>query len=139
MNNMTTNEGPLDIGDVVHRSGLPPSTLHVWEKHGLITPTGRAGLRRQYAPDILERIAVIVLFQRGGFSLAEISDLLLPDTLAAGKDHFARKLNELRHRQHELATAISGLEHALSCPEPSPIECPNFRSMLSNVLPVERN
>lgn len=139
MSNMTTTDGPLDIGDVIHQSGLPPSTLHVWEKHGLITPTGRDGLRRQYAPDILERIAAIVLLQRGGFSLAEISDLLRPDTVAAGKEQFARKLDELRQRQHELATAISGLEHALACSEPSPIECPDFRSMLSNVLPVERN
>lgn len=132
-----TTDRQLDIGEVIRRSGLAASTLHLWEKRGLITPSGRKGLRRQYDTSVIEQIAIILLLQRSGFSLAEIRGLLLPDAFVDGKESLARKLDELRHRQHGLTTAIIGLEHALCCPEPSPIECPNFRSMLSDVLPVE--
>jgi DNA-binding transcriptional MerR regulator len=134
---MSTNDSLLDIGQVVHLSGLPISTLHVWERHGVIAPAGRKGLRRQYEADILERIAAIVLYQRGGFSLAEIAGLLHPEAFAAGKDHLATKLEELRHTQRELEAAITGLEHALACPHPSPMECPSFVSMLADVLPID--
>lgn len=134
-----TTEAPiLDIGEVVRRSGLPPSTLHVWEKHGLIAPSGREGLRRQYDADILQRIAVIVVCQRSGFSLAGIAELLAPDAFTEGKGRLADKLDELRRRQRDLAAAVTGLEHALACPAPSPIECPKFVSKLADVLPVER-
>lgn len=40
----------IDIGDVTAASGLPASTLHVWERHGLITPISRKSSRRQYEP-----------------------------------------------------------------------------------------
>lgn len=134
---MNATGRPIDIGEVVRRSGVPVSTLHVWERHGLIAPCGRDGLRRQYDADILDRVAAIVLYQRGGFSLAEIADLLLPDAFADGKGQLAGKLEELRNRQAALRTAITGLEHALACPEPSPMECSHFRSMLGDVLPIE--
>ncbi|MGF6775459.1 DNA-binding transcriptional MerR regulator [Paraburkholderia sp. GAS334] len=35
----------LDIGEVVHRSGVPASTLRFYEEKGLITSRGRRGLR----------------------------------------------------------------------------------------------
>ncbi len=126
----------LDIAEVVRRSGLPVSTLHVWEKQGLIEPSGRRGLRRQYDPGVLEQLAVIVLYQRGGFSLGEIAELLRPEAIADRRARFARKLEELRDRHRELAAAISGLEHALACPEPSPMVCPQFQVILGDVLPV---
>ncbi|MCP3991800.1 MAG: MerR family transcriptional regulator [Actinomycetia bacterium] len=133
-----TGDAHLDIGEVVELSGVPASTLHVWEKAGLLAPVGRKGLRRQYAGDVLERIAVVVVCQRAGFTLNEITDLVAPDAFAQGKAQIEYKLDELRHRQTELAEAIEGLEHALVCSEPSPLDCDGFRSKLSGVLPVRR-
>lgn len=126
----------LDIGEVVSRSGIPTSTLHVWEREGLIEPVGRRGLRRQYGPGILDRIALIIVSQRSGFSLAEIRDMLAADAFLDGKGQLEAKLEELRERRRGLDAAITGLEHALACPHPIPTECPTFRESLRNVLPV---
>ena len=131
-----SGERLLDIGDVVLRSGLPVSTLHLWERKGLLTPAGRAGLRRQYDRYVLERIATIVLFKRGGFSLAEIARLLQPGAFADGKDMLVDKLSELRLHRHELDAAIAGLEHALACTEESPLACSRFHAMVGDVLPI---
>ncbi len=128
---------PLDIGDVIARSGVPASTLHVWEQHGLLDPVGRSGLRRQYAPDVLDTIAVIVVSQRSGFTLAEIRELLAPSAFDGGKHRLVAKLVELRRRRDELDRAIDGLEHAVSCPQPSPLDCDRFRELIAEVLPVE--
>ena len=129
----------LDIGEVVARTGVPTTTLHVWEREGLIEPVGRAGLRRQYDPAVIDRIAMIVVGQRSGFSLAELAQLLSPEDFAvAGKQALADKLVELRARRRQLDLAITGLEHALACPHPVPTDCPTFCGMLDNVLPVKR-
>ncbi len=128
----------IDIGEVVERSGIPTTTLHVWEREGLLAPAGRAGLRRQYAPEVFDRIALIVVSQRAGFTLAEIRDLLAPDAFDEGKGQLEAKLDELRERRRELDAAITGLEHALECTHPVPTECPRFVSGLQSVLPVER-
>lgn len=128
----------VDIGDVVAQSGVPTSTLHLWEREGLIAPIGRAGLRRQYDEAILQRLAIIVIAQRSGFSLNEIRSLLTTSGSSAGRQHLVDKLDDLRTRRAELDTAIESLEHALACTAPSPIECPTFLSQLEDVLPVQR-
>jgi DNA-binding transcriptional MerR regulator len=132
-----TVHNEIDIAEVVRRSGVPISTLHVWERHNLITPTGRSGLRRQYEDGILQRIAAIVLLQRGGFSLAEIADLLNNGMPGDDKTRIATKLVELHRRQDELTAAITGLEHALSCQQPSLMACPTFQTMLDDALPIK--
>lgn len=126
---------PLDIGEVVERSGVPVTTLHVWERRGLVEPVGRVGLRRQYAADVLDRIAVIVVCQRSGFSLGEIDVLLRPDAFDEGKEPLVTKLGELRRRRAELDAAIESLEHAIDCPHGHPLDCPTFREGLALVLP----
>ena len=68
----------LDISEVVRRSGVPATTLHVWERHHLVAPVSRSGLRRVYSPDVLDTIALVVTCQRSGFSLAEIERLFEP-------------------------------------------------------------
>lgn len=126
----------LDIGEVIERSGVPASTLHVWERHGLIEPCGRVGLRRQYPVGVMTTIAIIVVCQRSNFSLAEIKALLQPEAFAGGKQLLTEKLTELRTLQSQISDAITGLEHALDCTAPSPLACPGFERHLTNVLPV---
>jgi DNA-binding transcriptional MerR regulator len=125
----------LDIGEVVEQTGVPVTTLHLWERRGLLTPTGRVGLRRQYDPAVIRTIAVIVVAQQSGFSLDEIAGLLEPGAFSDGKELLQRKLTELQARRDDLDRAIAGLEHALACTHPSPLDCPNFGAHLSDVLP----
>jgi len=44
----------LDIGEVSHLSGLPPSTLRYYDEKGLIKSSGRRGLRRLFEPGVLQ-------------------------------------------------------------------------------------
>lgn len=133
---MTNDDTLLDIGDVIEASGVPASTLHVWERAGLIEAVGRNGLRRQFHPDVMTRISLIVVSKRAGFSLTEIAAMLAPGAFTEGKDLLEVKLEELRQRRAELDAAITGLEHAIACPAASPLECERFRSTLPDVLPV---
>ena len=128
----------LDIGEVVRRTGIAATKLHVWESRGLIEPVGRCGLRRQYGPDIINRIAVIVVCQRSGFSLADIAKVLKPDAFDGGKGLLEAKLAELQQRRDYLDRAIDGIQHALTCQHRSPLDCPEFHEELAGVLPVAR-
>ncbi|WP_321795120.1 helix-turn-helix domain-containing protein [Burkholderia sp. BCC1988] len=101
----------LDIADVARRSGLPASTLRYYEEKGLIVPTGRHGLRRQYDESVLERLALIALGREAGFSLDDIVAML---------DRTIRRLGAVR----------DALRHAAVCPAPSHLECPSFRKLL---------
>ena len=69
----------LDIGEVAQRAGIPASTLRFYEEKGLVASVGRRGLRRQYDPDVLERLALIALGRSAGFSLGEIARMFAPD------------------------------------------------------------
>ncbi len=133
---MTHEHLVLDIGEVVAQTGVPPSTLHVWERRGLVAPVGRDGLRRQYDSRVVRRIGMIVAFQRGGFTLAEISELL-----AANDDDTRQmmraKLAELRRRRDDIDVAIAGLVHGLRCAEPHPLECARFHDIATSLLPVD--
>ncbi len=68
----------LSIGQVAARSGLPVSTLHFYERKGLIRSERNAANHRVYRRDILRRIAIIKVAQSVGVSLAEIADALSP-------------------------------------------------------------
>lgn len=69
----------LDISQVAKRSGMPASTLRFYEQSGLIASVGRRGLRRLFAPGVLERLALIGLGRAAGFSLEEIA-LMHPES-----------------------------------------------------------
>jgi DNA-binding transcriptional MerR regulator len=121
----------LDIAEVAQRSGVPASALRFYEEKGLITSTGRRGLRRLFDPDVLERLALIALGRAAGFSLAEIARMFAPD----GRPHIDRKMlaakaEELDGTIRRLIAMRDGLRHAAVCPAPSHLECPTFRRYL---------
>ncbi|MBZ4021920.1 redox-sensitive transcriptional activator SoxR [Rhodobacter sp. TJ_12] len=68
----------LSVGQVAARAGVAVSTLHFYEKKGLIAALRSSGNQRRYARDVLRRIAVIRVAQDLGFSLTEIAALLRP-------------------------------------------------------------
>lgn len=69
----------IDIGEVRSRTGLAASALHYYERQGLIRSVQRAGLRRQYQAETIDRLAAVALCQRAGLRLEEIvASVLIP-------------------------------------------------------------
>ncbi|MER5835585.1 helix-turn-helix domain-containing protein [Streptomyces sp. NPDC002130] len=121
----------LDIAEVAHRAGVPASTLRFYEEKGLIAPTGRLGLRRQYDSGVLERLALIALGRTAGFSLDEIARMFAPDGRPRiDRRVLAAKAEELDQKIRELGALRDSLRHAAACPAPSHLECPTFRGLI---------
>lgn len=122
---------PLDISEVVQRTGTAASALRFYEEKGLIRSTGRRGLRRLYDPSVLERLALIAMGRAAGFSLDELRDM----TAADGKPlidrrMLTRKAEELDGTIRRLIGMRNGLRHAARCPAPNHMECPTFKRIL---------
>jgi DNA-binding transcriptional MerR regulator len=122
----------VDIAELGRRTGTAPSALRYYERLGLLSPTGRAGGRRKYASNAAERVAMISLYQDVGFTLAEIAKLLRANTgrKAAWARYAQEKVGELEHRISEAQQAKALLEHALRCPAPNLLTCPQFQREL---------
>lgn len=121
----------LDIAEVARRSGVPASTLRFYEEKGLIASVARRGQRRMFEPAVVERLALIVLGQAAGFSLAEISETFLARGRARiDRERLTAKADELERKIRRLAAISESLRHAASCPAPSHFECPTFRRLL---------
>ncbi|MET9812228.1 MULTISPECIES: helix-turn-helix domain-containing protein [unclassified Streptomyces] len=121
----------LDIAEVARRAGVPASTLRFYEEKGLIAATGRRGLRRQYDPGVLERLALIALGRTAGFSLDEIARMFAPDGQPRiDRRMLSAKADELERRIRELGVLRDSLRHAAACPAPSHLECRTFRRLL---------
>src|SRR5574338_664511 len=94
----------MDIAAVAKRSGLPASALRFYEEKGLIRSIGRDGLRRRFAPGVLERLALVTLGRAAGFSLDEIARMFAPEgppridrrMLADKADELDRRIKRLR-------------------------------------------
>jgi AraC-like DNA-binding protein/DNA-binding transcriptional MerR regulator len=129
----------LDIGEVRSRTGLPASTLHYYERHGLVRSVERAGLRRQYEPGTIDRLAVIVLCQRAGFRLQEIAELLATGGGPAWEGLLRAKQAEVGARIQALQAIERGLTHAVGCASGKVLCCEHWRAGLDGVIPVKSN
>ena len=124
---------PLDIAQVAQRSGVAASTLRYYEEKGLIASVGRRGLRRLFAPGVLERLALIALWRSAGFSLREIALMFAPDGQPRiDRQALGAKAEQLDETIRELTVIRDGLRHAAACSAPSHLECPNFRRYLQS-------
>jgi DNA-binding transcriptional MerR regulator len=126
----------MDIGEVARRSRLTASTLRFYEAKGLIRSVGRRGLRRQFKPDVLERLALVALGRAAGFSLDEIARML-PAGGAPRIDRrvLAAKARDVDRQIRRLRAVHDGLLHAAACPARSHMECPTFRRLLARAMP----
>ena len=121
----------MDITEVARRSGVPASTLRFYEEKRLIASIGRHGLRRLFDPGVVERLALIALGRKAGFTLDEIARMFGPD----GRPRIDRqmltdKAGELDRTIRRLRAIRRTLLHAAACPAPSHMECPTFRRLL---------
>jgi DNA-binding transcriptional MerR regulator len=121
----------LDITEVAQRAGVPASTLRFYEEKGLFASIGRRGLRRQFDPGVLERLALIALGRTAGFSLDEIARMFAPDGRPRiDRQMLAAKAEELDRTIRKLSVLRDFLRHAAACPAPSHMECSTFRRIL---------
>jgi DNA-binding transcriptional MerR regulator len=121
----------MDIAEVAKRSGLPASTLRYYEERGLIASVGRHGLRRRFAPAVLDQLALVALGQAAGFSLDEIRAIFSTDgQLRIDRRLLLSKADEAESRARRLSAVSRGLRHAAECPAPSHAECPTFQRLV---------
>jgi MerR family redox-sensitive transcriptional activator SoxR len=115
--------GQLSIGEVARRSGVKATTLRYYESIGVLPAPARVGGHRRYDGDVLQRLAVIDVAQRAGFSLAEIRELLdAADEPASQRIRAlaARKLPEVEALIRRAEAMRRWLEAASAC------ECDTF-------------
>jgi DNA-binding transcriptional MerR regulator len=121
----------MDIAEVARRSGVAASTLRYYEEKKLIRSVGRSGLRRVFAPTVLERLALIALGQAAGFSLDEMARMFSEDgRVRIDREMLAAKAEELDRTIRKLTAMRNGLRHAAECRAPSHLECPKFQRLL---------
>lgn len=114
----------IDISELSKRSGVQASALRFYEEKGLIASIGRRGLKRLFAPETAERLALIALGRASGFSLDEIAGMLEgPDI---DRDRLRAKAADLDRRIEQLTRMRDGLRHAADCKVPQLMDCPHF-------------
>lgn len=121
----------MDIAEVARRSGLAASALRHYERVGLIRSLARDGGRRQFAPAVLDQLALVALGQAAGFSLDEIRATFTPHgEPGIDRDMLSAKADELDRMVKRLRAMSEGLRHAAACPAPSHAACPSFQRLL---------
>lgn len=65
----------LSVSDVAAATGIAPSAVRFYEKHGLITAERTAGDQRRFDDDAACRIKVAKVAQRVGLTVREIADV----------------------------------------------------------------
>jgi MerR family redox-sensitive transcriptional activator SoxR len=108
----------LTIGDVAHRSGLPPSALRFYERQGLLRTTRTSGGQRRYERAVLRRLAFIRAARTIGVPLDEVREGLdrLPDGRTPTRADWTRLSRAWRGRLDEQIAALEALRDGLdSC------------------------
>jgi DNA-binding transcriptional MerR regulator len=117
----------IPIREVAEHFDLRLSTLHYWERRGLIQPLRRAG-RRVFDTEQFYRTALVVVWRTTGMmSLDEIA------TVMAGRsdqwrDTVLGRVSTIEAQLARLDTARAYLNHLLTCRHEKNFEkCPEFR------------
>jgi Hg(II)-responsive transcriptional regulator len=122
----------LSIGQVARQAGVGIETIRFYEREGLLEePARRASGYRQYSEQVVRRIHFIKRAQRLGFSLKEITELLLlrvdsHTTCEEVKQRTEAKIAEVERKMVELqrmrqallevASLCTGQGPASACP-----------------------
>ena len=120
--------GELSIGEVARRAGIATSAIRYYESEGLIPRVPRRAGRRVYGAGIVERLALIDLAKRAGFTVAEVKRLLGGFTRATPPGErwrrlAAEKLEELDARIAEAERMKRLLEVVTRCECPTLDDC----------------
>ena len=114
----------VSIGEIARRMGLRPSAIRYYESEQLLEPTRRRSGRRVYDESVCERLTLIQLARRAGFTIAEIRHLFrgFPADASAGtrwRELLFGKQREIRDRMQELSRMkeILDLLEDCDCPD----------------------
>lgn len=115
----------LRIGQVAERAGIATSAIRYYEREGLIPRADRKGNARVYGPDILDRLSLIELTKKVGFTVAETRQLVNGVSLRTSpgprwRAMAAKKLIEVERRIAEAERMRAVLQQVMGC------ECPTF-------------
>jgi MerR family redox-sensitive transcriptional activator SoxR len=88
--------GARTIGEVAASAGVNASAIRYYERHGLLPRPARAGGKRRYGDEVLERLSILGVAKQAGFSLDEIR-LLFEATDGGAPAH--TQLKELARRK----------------------------------------
>jgi len=120
----------LTVGEVARRAGVAVSTLHFYERKGLIASQRNGANHRVYRREVLRRVTVIKVAQSVGISLKEIAAALsdlppdrVPDTEDWGRiaeawhDDLSRRIELLTDLRDKMAGCIGcGCLSVKNCP-----------------------
>ena len=109
-------EDYLTIGEVIRRTGVPASTLHFYERKGLIFSERTDGNQRIFTRHMLRRISLIIVAKRFGIPLTDIADVFatLPADHSPTPTEWQRVSRAWKKRLEERRRAIEKLEHELT-------------------------
>jgi DNA-binding transcriptional MerR regulator len=98
----------MKIGELARLSGVAASRIRFYETNGVLPPAQRqANGYREYAPETLTRLEVVICAQDAGFSLEEIRAVLPPDMNKWPHDEILqalrRKVGEIESMEQRLA------------------------------------
>lgn len=115
MTSADVRRSPLTPAQVAQRAGVSVSTLHFYEREGLIESSRTAGNQRRYGRDVLRRVAFIRVSQKVGISLGDIAAALasLPAGRTPTKTDWARLSQRWRQKLDERLTYLQRLRDSL--------------------------
>lgn len=106
-------ESELTVSEVAAESGVAPSAVRFYERHGVIRAQRTAGNQRRFAPDASCRIKVAKLAQRVGLTVKEIAQTFdalppqpQPEEWSRIADHI---VTEAEQRVEALKRAIAAM------------------------------
>jgi len=98
--NWQSNDHGLSIREICEHTGLSPRTVRYYEELGLLPGVRRrAGGRRVYGADELERLRFIQRLKALGLALAEIRDLNAVHAIGGSTRAMLARLDELLGRR----------------------------------------
>ena len=118
----------LTIGDIAKRAGIAASAIRYYETEGLLPKPRRRSGRRAYDADVLDRLALIEVAKRAGFTVAETHELLSGFTRKTTPGQRRRslakaKLKELDGRIAEAERMRNVLALLVGCECPTLDDC----------------
>lgn len=114
-------ERTLSVGEVARRTGVAVSTLHFYERKGLLHAERTAGNQRRFGRDAVRRVSFIRVAQRVGIPLARVAEALatLPSGRTPTREDWARLSAswraELDERIATLERLRDGLDDCIGC------------------------
>lgn len=112
--------------------GIPLSTLHYWERRGLVSPHRRRG-QRFYGVNEIRRIALVHLWRETGMlTIDDITTVLNGHDATDWRNVVRDRILAIGGQLDRLQVAQTYLSHLMDCRHEPLEECPDFQRMVSS-------